>query len=118
MNKRQHKKRLKNEAKLAEVNKILEAVRNAFHHETLLMVRQADQRLAARIKKHYEIADEYTEMRCYHEKELLKRTIKELEAAIYSLKVAERNFDYQIVSLIIVNVVIVVAHIIRWLTGG
>ena len=114
MNKRQHKKRLKNEVKLAEVNKILEAVRNAFHHETLLMVRQADQRLAARIKKHYEIADEYTEMRCYHEKELLKRTIKELEAAIYNLKVRDRSLELQIVALAVLNIVIV----IKWLIGG
>ena len=118
MNKRQHKKRLKNEAKLAEVNTILEATRQNFHRELLLVARYADKRLMDRVKNHFEIADEYSEMRCYHEKELLKRTIKELEAAIYSLKVAERNFDYQIVSLIIVNVVIVVAHIIRWLTGG
>ncbi len=118
MNKRQHKKRLKNEAKLAEVNKILEAVRNAFHHETLLMVRQADQRLAARIKKHYEIADEYTEMRCYHEKELLKRTIKELEATIYSLKIHERNFDYQVSTLVVTVVAMVAINIICWLIGG
>ena len=114
MNKRQHKKRLKNEVKLAEVNKILEAVRNTFHHETLLMVRQADQRLAARIKKHYEIADEYTEMRCYHEKEQLKRITKELEAAIYNLKVRDRSLELQIIALAVLNIVIA----IKWLIGG
>ena len=114
MNKRQHKKRLKNEVKLAEVNRILEAVRNNFHHETLLIVRQADQRLAARIKKHYEIADEYTEMRCYHEKEQLKRTTKELEAAIYNLKVRDRSLELQIIALAVLNIVIA----IEWLIGG
>ena len=114
MNKRQHKKRLKNEVKLAEVNKILEAVRNTFHHETLLMVRQADQRLAARIKKHYEIADEYTEMRCYHEKEQLTRTTKELETAIYNLKIRDRSLELQIIALAVLNIVIA----IKWLIGG
>ena len=118
MNKRQRKKRLKNEAKLAEVNAILEATRQNFHRELLLVARYADKRLMDRVKNHFEIADEYSEMRCYHEKELLKRTIKELEAAVYSLKVRERVLDCQISSLIVITVAIVVTYIVRWLIGG
>ncbi len=118
MNKRQLKKKLKKEADLATVNQLLEAVRQNFHREAILLARIADKKLTDRIKKHYEIADEYTEMRCYHEKEQLKRATKELEAAIYSLKVRERNLNYQVGVLIVIPVVIVVAHIIHWLIGG
>ena len=114
MNKRQYKKRLKKEASLHEVNRILEAARNAFHRETVLAVKQADQRLAARIKQHFEIADDYTERRCYHEKEQLKRITKELEAAIYNLKVRDRSLELQIVALAVLNIVIA----IKWLIGG
>lgn len=116
MNKHQHKKRLKNKDKLAEISHILETTRQNFHRELLLVAKYADKRLADRVKSHFEIADEYAQMRCYHEKEQLKRVIKEFEAAIYNLNVTERNFGYQVISLIIINTVIIVANIIRWLT--
>ena len=118
MNKRKYKKRLKKEASLHEVNQILEAARNAFHRETALAVKQADQKLAARIKQHFEIADDFTERHCYHEKEQLKRTIQELEAVIYNLKVRDDNLEIPIIALIVLNIAIIVTFILKWSFGS
>lgn len=68
-----------------------------------------------RIKKHYEIADEYAEMRCYHEKQYLNRMIERLENIQIKLERQNREFIDFFILFTVINVALFIG---RMLVGG